>query len=567
MDFRETLTAFAERQLTTPELMRAFNRALADAPGQNEQWRMEIETFRRDSGLPLVVYEALSARLNEATVMVHHDDADEVATLIDAEATLRYEMKFAAEPAHPAPATVDATVLVTQQALPTEGREGIDTRLQEQLAPGMTVKGRFILEEVLGFGGMGIVFRARDLRKVEAQDRTPHIAIKVLGRDFKQHPDSLKALQREAKKAQTLAHPNIVSVYDFDRDGHTIFMTMELLEGQSLDKVIVANKPGGLPMQAALPLIEGIAQALAYAHKKNIIHSDLKPGNVYLTKDKVAKVLDFGIARTQRDTESSAVEVDSFDAGTLGGLSPTYASCEMIEGLEPDPRDDIYALGCMAYELLSGHHPFDRKSAVVARDAGMQVAAIPGLTRRQGSALRKALAFKREERTADALTFAAELTPRKFLWAPAVAGMLLAAGVFGGWTYYSGQNEQLMEDLGDEWARLTPAALTPNQEAKVRDLLEVGGLYVTMGQYATPPGDNAFDAYRKVLEIDPRNEVARDGVRKIADYYEGQARLALDRRDYVQTKIMIDLGLYVRPAHKMLREMQDELHNRPDGRQ
>lgn len=502
--------------------------------------------------------------------MVRQGDADAVTTSIDAGPTVLYGMKPAVEPAPyaPATATADATVLVaTPVLLPAEERGDIDTRLQEQLVPGMTVKGRFILEEVLGVGGMGVVFRARDLRKEEAQDRTPHIAIKVLGRDFKQHPDSLKALQREAKKAQTLAHPNIVSVYDFDRDGHTIFMTMELLEGQGLDKVIAANKPGGLPMQAALPVIEGIAQALAYAHKKNIIHSDLKPGNIYLTKDKVAKVLDFGIARAQRSGESGAVEADHFDAGTLGALSPTYASCEMIEGLAPDPRDDIYALGCIAYELLSGHHPFDRKSAVVARDAEMQVAAIPGLTRRQGAALRKALAFEREERTAAALTFVTELTPRKFPWAQAVVGVMLTAGVFGGWAYYSGQNEQLKEDLGDEWGRLASAALTPDQATKVRELLEVGGLYVTMAQYAAPPGDNAFDAYRKVLEIDPRNETAREGIRKIADYYEGQARTALDRRDYAQAKTMIGLGLYVRPAHKVLRELQEELRNRQDGRQ
>ena len=139
--------------------------------------------------------------------------------------------------------------------------------------------------------------------------------------------------------------------------------------------------------------------------------------------------------------------------------------------------------------------------------------------------------------------------------------------LLGGWIYYKGQNEQLMEDLGDEWGSLTPAVLTPDQEAKVRELLEVGGLYVTMAQYAAPPGDNAFDAYRKVLEIDPRNETARDSVRKIADYYEGQARIALDRHDYVQAKAMIELGLYVRPAHKVLRELQEELRNRQDGRQ
>src|SRR5262249_20405666 len=103
---------------------------------------------------------------------------------------------------------------------------------------GDTIKDRFVLEEVIGKGGMGVVFRARDKRKEEAQDRHPYAALKVLNETFKRHPESLKALQREARKAQNLAHPNIVTVYDFDRDGANVYMVMELLEGEPLDKYI-----------------------------------------------------------------------------------------------------------------------------------------------------------------------------------------------------------------------------------------------------------------------------------------------------------------------------------------
>ena len=104
------------------------------------------------------------------------------------------------------------------------------------------------------------------------------------------------AMQREARKAQTLAHPNISTVYDFDRDGQIIFMTMELLKGDPLDAFIKKN-PNGIPREQAFGIVRGLCLGLAYAHNKNIIHSDFKPGNVFLTDDNRVKILDFGIAR------------------------------------------------------------------------------------------------------------------------------------------------------------------------------------------------------------------------------------------------------------------------------
>lgn len=564
MGFRDSLKAFVERQLTAPELISALDRALAIGTERGEHLRTLLEMFRAEQGLPLAVYEVLSTRLNRA--MLRHEDTADATVLAN------FPSRQGAAP-HQTHTDSAPTLLmkpightassVTRLGAPEVKIADIDTRLQEQLVPGMIVKGRFVLEEILGLGGMSVVFRARDLRKEEAQDNTPHIAIKVLGPDFKHHPDSLKVLQREAKKAQSLAHPNIVSVYDYDRDGHTIFMTMELLDGTGLDKVIQINRPGGLPLAAALPLIDGIAQALAYAHKKNIVHCDLKPANVYLSKSKVVKVLDFGIARALRDGESGAVEADIFDAGTLGALTPAYASCEMLEGIEPDPRDDIYAFSCITYELLTGRHPFNRKSAVEARAANMQPPVIPGLTRRQWAAMRQALSFRREARIADVLHFAAELRPRKFPRKRAIAATLATAAVLGGWIYYSAQNQQLADALEDALPRGAFATLTPEQQSKIRDLLEVGNLYLTLGQHAAPPGDNAFDAFQKVLEIDPLNAHARQGVTKIADYYESQARIVLTRQDYAQAKAMLELGLYVRPAHKGLLALQDELRDNP----
>jgi serine/threonine protein kinase len=581
MEFGNLLKAFIEQRLTAEQLMTELERVIAESPVQCDAVIKQIEAVHREPGLPQEVYAALCARLkiinatesagqsmSDATVVAPHiavaEHADEdrsERTVLSAGSRLDRS---------DAPAEEEATRMrepktqAPQDSSSWTVSDFVDTRLQEQLVPGMILKGRFVLEKVLGTGGMSTVFLARDLRKEEAQDRTPHVAIKVLGPEFKNHPESLKVLQREAKKAQTLAHPNIVNVYDFDRDANTIFMTMEVLEGQGLDKLIRANRLG-LPLAEVIPIVDGIAQALGYAHEKDIVHSDLKPGNVHVAKDNTVKVLDFGIARARRDGKADAPEADTFDAGTLGALTPAYASCEMLEGLEPDPRDDIYALGCITYELLTGHHPYARKSAVEARDANLQVEPVPGLKRRQWAALRQALAFKREERTADVLYFVNEFKPHKLPWRLIAAVAFIVIGSLGGWSYYAYQNRQLAQELGDDLARLAPVNLTPQQKAKIKDFLDIGKLYMSLGQYAAPPGDSAFDVYQKVLAIDPRNEEARDGERKIASYYQDKGQAALKQGDLAQAKTMIELGLYVRPADESLLQLQKELQARQVG--
>ena len=281
------------------------------------------------------------------------------------------------------------------------------------LARGSVVKERFVLEEELGRGGMGIVFKARDLRKDEAQDRNPWVALKLLNDEFRRHPESLKALQRESRKAQHLAHANVVTVYDFDRDGGNVFMVMELLEGESLDTLIRDNEGSGLGVEKALRLTRDLCRAMAYAHEQGVVHSDFKPANAFLTKDGVVKVFDFGIARAAKRADNVSGSTTLFDPGTLGALTPTYASCEMIEGLEPDSRDDVYAMACVVYELLTGKHPFNRSSAVEARDKRMTAKRPRGLKRYQWRAIQHGLQFSRENRTASAQQFLSELMPKK----------------------------------------------------------------------------------------------------------------------------------------------------------
>jgi serine/threonine protein kinase len=266
-------------------------------------------------------------------------------------------------------------------------------------APGDVLKKRFELLELIGHGGMGVVYKARDLVKVKARDNNPYLAIKVLSEAFQKHSRAFIALQREASKAQRLAHPNIATVFDFDHDGSTIFMTMELLHGQPFDSLIGQLPPGGLPQATALRYIEELGSGLAYAHKQNLIHCDLKPANIFLCDNGAVKLLDFGITRAIKNEHLEIGDETLFDPASLKALTPAYASVEMFRGDPPDPRDDIYALACVAYELLTGMHPYKKVAAHKALELDLKPQGVKGLTRRQQKALNNALALERNRRT------------------------------------------------------------------------------------------------------------------------------------------------------------------------
>jgi serine/threonine protein kinase len=311
---------------------------------------------------------------------------------------------------------------VTGQPAPTRVRRATEATVPPlEFSAGALLKSRFELIALVGRGGMGSVWSAVDRRKVEARDPNPEIAVKILNSDFQQHPDAFVALQREASKAQSLAHPNIATVFDFDRDGASVFITMELLRGRSLEQFIRGAHGPATGRDVALPIIRGLAEGLGYAHRKGIVHSDLKPANIFITEDGTAKILDFGIARAVPSTTSAQRE-DQFDAGTLGAYTEAYATEEMVQGADPSPADDIYALGIIVYELLTGAHPYGGRSAAAARAAGMTAAPIRSLRRREWQTLARALAFDRRTRPRDATEFA-----RRFFGVTQVRNALIAA--------------------------------------------------------------------------------------------------------------------------------------------
>ncbi len=290
----------------------------------------------------------------------------------------------------------------------------------QELTTGSVIKQRFKLLEILGFGGMGRVYKGIDLLKQEAKDKNPYVAIKLLNEDFKSHPKAFISLQRESSRQQKLAHPNIATVYDFDRvgdQGTPVFITMELLEGQTLSVFIKTKlrRIGGLPFSEAFKIIKQLGSALSYAHEQGIVHSDFKPGNAFICNDGTVKTLDFGIARAVKNTVEGNSERTLFDPRNLGAFTPAYASLEMLLGKEPDTRDDIYALGCVAYELLSGKHPYDKLPATKVKENKITPKPIKGLSKKQNLTLQKALATNREDRCQTVDQFLNDLED-KYVW-------------------------------------------------------------------------------------------------------------------------------------------------------
>ena len=208
----------------------------------------------------------------------------------------------------------------------------------------------------LGAGGMGEVYRATDTRL--GRD----VALKVLPPEMANDPDRLARFQREARAVAALNHPNVVTLYSVEEDDGIHFITMELIEGQPLDRLICAD---GLPADRILEIAGALAEALAAAHEKGIVHRDLKPGNVMVTSEGRVKVLDFGLAKdlgVEAASNATLTSVGHTQAGMVMG-TPAYMSPEQVSGRPLDHRSDIFSLGVVLHEMATGHRPFEAASS------------------------------------------------------------------------------------------------------------------------------------------------------------------------------------------------------------
>jgi serine/threonine protein kinase len=214
-----------------------------------------------------------------------------------------------------------------------------------------TILRQYQIVEPLGAGAMGVVYRALDTRLGR------HVAIKMLPERLSSDAEARERFEREARAIAALSHPGIVTIYEFTRAEDTLFAVMELLEGETLRSRLLS---GPLPWRAAVEIAASVADGLAAAHGKEVIHRDLKPENIFLPIGQGPKILDFGLARqstvapaSDEDSATFLGTVPGIVLGTIGYMSP-----EQIQGLPADARSDIFALGCVLYEMLTALRPF-----------------------------------------------------------------------------------------------------------------------------------------------------------------------------------------------------------------
>jgi len=271
-----------------------------------------------------------------------------------------------------------------QPAAPTESA-------RTPLGEGDVLGGRYVIESQLASGGMGTVYKALDRSRSEHTEADAYVAIKVLHEKTRTRSDVLAKLRREFYCAQALSHRSVVKVYELDL--HQLpFFTMELIDGENLPSLMQRFHPLNLPRAYVWAVIREVGEGLAHSHDRRVIHGDIKPQNIMVANSGEVRILDFGIS-----------------SGSLTALTPAYASCDLLEGHEPDPRDDLFALACLSYELLTGAHPFQHRRATEARAQKISPSRPPGLTGRQWKALTQGLAWERADRPPSVRDWLADL--------------------------------------------------------------------------------------------------------------------------------------------------------------
>jgi TonB family protein len=275
-----------------------------------------------------------------------------------------------------------------------------------KLELGTVLCDRYQLDAEIASGSMGIVYRATDLVKKSEGAKGYLVAIKVIDPKVVSHDVALKTFKNEIANAQLLSHQNIIHMYEMDNEGDYYFITMEWLEGESLDALLDRSQGSALPPTQTYAIIGQLCDALAYAHERDVVHADVKPGNVFLVNTGELKLIDFGIAHAPVTTEENG------QSGVGVALTPAYASCECLERKTPTEQDDLYSLACMIYRLLAGRRVFGALHALDAEKSGMEPVRIGSMTDDRWDALSRALSFRRADRQSSINEFAGDFGQR-----------------------------------------------------------------------------------------------------------------------------------------------------------
>jgi serine/threonine protein kinase len=422
----------------------------------------------------------------------------------------------------------------------------------DEVAVGDVLTRRYRLDQKLGEGGMGMVFLASDI-----QDKNRQFAVKVLKNDFRRDPAMVGLLEEEVDNGRRLAHPNIVAVYLLMRHHTHLYILMQYLQGKTLEQLLNDDFARGMPWDRAEPVIRGLGAGLAYAHDNGVIHSDIKPANVFITTAGAPKLLDFGIARAVRGMRTV------LDSGDMHALTVAYASYEMLDGQKPDVRDDIYSFACVIYELLTGHHPFDGQSAMKADGLGFKIKPVHCLSAVQNRALERALAFRRDDRTDSVEELLAGLSAktsvlnRRIPWFVSLLSIVLLVPL-AGWVIWNqvlkpSADQEIIESL----IKPTATRSVDYDPTRVQEDLNMADDDLAKAAYQFDAGllsegaSNAFDAYWQVLAVDPANRAAAVGIVNILKVYRREVRRLMKEGGTRQALEIARTALRTQAEHKL----------------
>jgi serine/threonine protein kinase len=506
---------------------------------------------------------------------------------------------------------------------------------------GEVLDGRYELIRYLGLGRTSTMYRALDRQKLNIETPNHYVAIKIVKQHLWTDREWYTAFQKAAIQAQRLIHENIARVYALEQNYDTVYLVTEYISGETLSDKIYRADFTGMPLRDTLYIVRAIEQALTFAHERGVVHYDLYPGNVYLTDQGTVKVTNFAVAQAFRCTAVGVRHPDMLNATPL-----YYESPEALKHHDPDPRDDVYSLACITYELLTGRHPFDRKLANEAKAGQINPQQPEALSYRQWKALKSALCLDRAKRTPSTTVFLEQFT-KPSLSIPSWFSVAIA-GIFGvctsggivfilskynlipikpleqkgaiieeHTTHSEGVSDRpagptLTRTRDAEQKRYTPGATATEHESsdiaaveeKDRDappgssalsslaqtaehtpatdataelgqtalqadidpngmarqarlidyLMATAYIQIMMKKLTLPEGDNAFESYQKILDLQPQYEQALDGIKRIKSIYIRWADAAKQRGDWERAEFYLSRALHVSPSDAELNE-------------
>lgn len=429
--------------------------------------------------------------------------------------------------------------------------------------------GKYQVQAILGEGGMGVVYKAYD----------PHlarvVAIKTIRASLlegKSGQELRERFRREARAEGRLVHPNIITIYEYQEDAEgTPFFVMEFVEGKDLKQYL--SRGIRFNLDKTLYLIEQVLSALAHSHREGIVHRDIKPANIILLENDTVKIADFGIAKME--------ESEYTQTGMVMG-TPQYISPEQRLGRHVDGRTDLYSVGAVMFELLTGQKASAGMSETglwsrLKEGNGNKLDTSDAKTQRIfNNVVLKALASDPDDRFASADAFLeaiqdARPTPEsrpKPRYLGVLVGAVLGAALLAGVYLFtqpqdSGNGFTLPGQAPKPAARAPvskPVQLSTEQSAKLDRHLKVARTHLKIGRLLLPAGSNAYHSYQLALQIDPGNQEAQEGMEAIKQGLLQRIDQAIIAGDFQQARQQLQLGLEKFPGDASLEAVQQAMN-------